>query len=147
MVERICGTRNVEYSSLARTYGALINVYEKNHVCKIRYRCENCPLTFLKKKSFILHHREKHKEAIEPWCSLCYKVFDSLKQREDHQCGKIENMGRITICHKHDPPMQFKHQSDLLEHIKTHHSSEDNELTPLQNPVPFAIKSFCFGKI
>ena len=117
-----------------------------NHVREIRYRCKNCPLTFLKKKSFILHHREKHKEAIEPWCSLCYEVFDGLKQREDHQCGKIENTGRITICHKHDPPMQFKHQSDLLEHIKTHHSSEDNGLTPLQKSCPVCHKKFLLRK-
>ena len=79
-----------------------------NHQREIRYRCKNCPLTFLKKKAFVLHHREKHKESIEPWCPLCFEIFDGLKQREDHNCGKIENTGRITICHKHDPPLEFR---------------------------------------
>lgn len=79
-----------------------------NHQREIRYRCKNCPLTFLKKKAFVLHHREKHKESIEPWCPLCFEIFDGLKQREDHSCGKIENTGRITICHKHDPPLEFR---------------------------------------
>ena len=79
-----------------------------NHQREIRYRCKNCPLTFLKKKAFVLHHREKHKESLEPWCHLCFEIFDGLKQREDHDCGKIENTGRITICHKHDPPLEFR---------------------------------------
>ena len=61
-----------------------------NHQREIRYWCKNCPLTFLKKKAFIYHHiREKHREAVKSWYTLCLEVFDGTKQREDHLCSKI----------------------------------------------------------
>ena len=77
-----------EFHFVFRNLLAHINL---NHQREIRYRCKNCPLTFLKKKAFIYHHREKHKEAVEPWCTLCLEVFDGNKQREDHLCSKIGN--------------------------------------------------------
>ena len=117
-----------------------------HHQREIRYRCKNCPLTFLKKKAFVMHHREKHKEAIEPWCSLCYEIFDNLKQREDHTCGKIENNGRVTICHKHDPPMEFKHQKDLVEHMKNCHKDSSSDLNHLQKSCPVCNKKFLLKK-
>ena len=72
-----------------------------NHQREIRYRCKNCPLTFLKKKAFIYHHREKHKEAVEPWCTLCLEVFDGNKQREDHLCSKIGNKQKTKVKNRY----------------------------------------------
>jgi hypothetical protein len=117
-----------------------------NHQREVRYRCKNCPLTFLKKKAFMNHHRDKHLEAPEPWCKLCFEVFDGLKQREDHNCGKIENTGKSTICHKHDPPLEFRFQADLLAHIKKHHSSKVEDLNGLQKACPVCHKKFLLRK-
>ena len=125
----------------------LAHVSLHHHQREIRYRCKNCPLTFLKKKAFIMHHRERHKEAVEPWCSLCLEIFEGLKQREDHRCGKIEDNGRIFICHKHDPALEFRHQNDLLEHIKTSHQNEENHDNHLlQKSCPVCNKKFMLKK-
>ena len=111
-----------------------------NHQREIRYRCKNCPLTFLKKKAFVLHHREKHKESIEPWCPLCFEIFDGLKQREDHNCGKIENTGRITICHKHDPPLEFRWVVIVI--FFSSHKDRRNHESTKKNIHNFEISSF-----
>ena len=116
------------------------------HQREVRYRCKNCPLTFLKKKAFIVHHRDKHSQAPEPWCGLCYEVFDGFKQREDHQCGKIENTGRIFICHKHTPPLEFTHQNELKEHVNNEHKDEENGLNSLQKCCPVCNKKFMLKK-
>jgi hypothetical protein len=39
---------------------------------------------------------------------LCLDIFESLKQRDDHVCNRIENNGRVTICHRHQTPIVFK---------------------------------------
>ena len=40
------------------------------HQREVRYRCKICPLTFLRRKSYIKHHRSKHSEAPETWCKV-----------------------------------------------------------------------------
>jgi uncharacterized membrane protein YecN with MAPEG domain len=37
---------------------------------EIRYRCRQCPLTFLRKKSYIKHHEGKHPDVPAPWCKV-----------------------------------------------------------------------------
>ena len=58
-----------------------------------------------------------------------------------------ENTGRVTICHKHDPPLEFHHQEDLLEHLKTHHGGDDNAgINHLQKSCPVCHKKFLLRK-
>ena len=56
-----------------------------------------------------------------------------------------ENTGRITICHKHDPPLEFRHQEELLEHLKTH-DEDENGLNNLQKSCPVCHKKFLLRK-
>ena len=56
-----------------------------------------------------------------------------------------ENTGRITICHKHDPPLEFRHQEELLEHLKTH-DGDENGLNNLQKSCPVCHKKFLLRK-
>ena len=96
------------------------------HQTEIRFRCKNCPLTFLRKKLFIKHHRDKHGDKTEPWCNLCLEVFTGRKQREDHTCERVENNGRNIICHMHDTPIEFNRMADLEEHLNSAHPKDDS---------------------
>ena len=44
------------------------------HQREVRYRCRICPLTFLRRKSYIKHHKSKHSEAPEPWCKVSWYI-------------------------------------------------------------------------
>lgn len=47
---------------------------------EVRHRCKYCPLTFLKKKSYINHHKSKHSEKQATWCKVIniYTFYISL---------------------------------------------------------------------
>ena len=49
------------------------------HQREVRYRCKICPLTFLRRKSYIKHHKSKHSEAPETWCKVRSSLINSNK--------------------------------------------------------------------
>ena len=51
------------------------------HQREVRYRCKICPLTFLRRKSYIKHHRSKHSEAPETWCKVSMSFNPILYNR------------------------------------------------------------------
>ena len=55
---------------------------------------------------------------------LCYKLFDSAKNRDDHNCAGLESTGREFRCHLHDEPMTFRRRKELDEHLESHSASE-----------------------
>ena len=95
-----------------------------HHAEEKRRRCKFCPLTFLKKKYYIKHQTLKHPDQPATWCKLCLEIFDHLKQREDHECPRLENTGRNLICHRHEKSVKFSTRSELEKHLKEHHENE-----------------------
>ena len=94
----------------------------------MRYRCRLCPLTFLRKKSYIKHHQGKHADSPETWCKFCFEIFENVKQRDEHGCDRVENTGRVTICHHHPTPIVFRHQQELKDHLKQQHEGDEQVL-------------------
>jgi len=71
---------------------------------------------------------------------ICYEIFENIKQRDDHSCDQVENTGRVTICHKHNPPIVFHNQHDLQVHLQQSHPGENISLPLIQKSCPVCHK-------
>ena len=63
------------------------------------------------------------------YLQVCVKLFDSVKDREDHHCTGIEDTGSEFICHLHDAPKSFKRFKEIDEHLKSHTTVEREGVT------------------
>ena len=120
-----------------------------HHQEEKRRRCKFCPLTFMKKKYYINHQKAKHPDQPPTWCKLCLEIFDHLKQKDEHECPKVENTGRALICHRHDQPQRFRCRADLEEHLLRDHKESNTAkdmADKLRLQCPVCQKSFLLRK-